>query len=439
MLKRILATLLVVSLFGISIACSEEAAANVDFADGFLAWTKSLDLNRTDYHGQVVYNGIPSVDTTLRKDGGLTELAISNLGRVQISDQTLALEINGQKYYVDLASIMDTVMPLLEGEQSYSEDLEMAGSWLEKALQQVVLPCLKVSFTERGMLIHLEASDEIIRERAYTLIDELMADRQCVEGLLKKYSGILSLFIPDMPETFEELEAAWISEKENHEFYWRDFDVSADITYSRNNQEIQMSGEVSLYIQWLFGIDLSFELASEGETIDLLADIDLTNYRDYIRSASNKLEFHCQGNRLYGTLKTRDMTYSLNAEKETEENKQDRYVATLTGKQYGKFVVKYDLDALYDSQANSLKATVYETQDIGTSYESQKELMDLECYKRIMGWDVNLKLPYDICSMHFSFGKQYSRLKIESTGYAFNYVYLDASPTMQKKPNKLIR
>ncbi len=114
MKRRFLAVLLSLLLLGLSVAGAEETAVAKNFGDGLSAWAKSLDLNRADYHGQVLYQGESVFDAKLRKDGELFELALQDLGRAQFSDRALAVEFNGQKYYIDLASLLGLIQPLLE-------------------------------------------------------------------------------------------------------------------------------------------------------------------------------------------------------------------------------------------------------------------------------------------------------------------------------------
>ncbi len=289
------------------------------------------------------------------------------------------------------------------------------------------MPCVSFSQGEDGLILHIDMSDESVRKRLYALIDEIMADRSCVEELLKKYGSLISLVIPDMPRTFEELETAWASEKENRKMYWRDFLIRADITCSQKDDRLAVSGNAKLYFEWLFGIDLTFELTANNKAVDLLADLTLENHRDYYEKLPYRLEFHCSRDKMRGFLNTRDATYSLTGERKTGEDGLIHYSASLTG-QYGwDDSMLYDLDVVFDPQDESLKVSLFETRNAGKTYESREKLAELEVYKRIAGWDVKLATYYGDYILHLTTGENYYRLKYEHKWVHFwNSEYLDA-------------
>lgn len=372
-MKRIIAVLLaVVLLSGISLSAAEEPQVSADFLQALAAWAQNLNLDESDYAGSVKWLDSPGYQGTVRKNQGITEIELAGLGKVQVSENKLMLDIGGKKFGVDLSKLKDMVKSYSSGEKGLLKDLEMLRPWLERAFKEIVLPCVKINYSLDGVSIHIDADDEKIMESTYALIDEIMAERNTLETILNHYGSYLARLIPDMPRTFEELEKAWESEKEHRAFHWRDFNLGADITYSRENGGLSASGRINLYLQQLFSADLTFELKTTDEGAD--------------------------------------------------------FTASLTGMDgLGLIHMKYDLEAVYDPAEKSLKAALYQTRDAGTSFESRNELGALDVNAGILGWEGELRLPFGALSMNLNFGDNYTRLRLEHTGLTqLDSWYLDA-------------
>ena len=428
-MKRIIAVLLaVVLLSGISLSAAEEPQVSADFLQALAAWAQNLNLDESDYAGSVKWLDSPGYQGTVRKNQGITETELAGLGKVQVSENKLMLDIGGKKFGVDLSKLKDMVKSYSSGEKGLLKDLEMLRPWLERAFKEIVLPCVKINYSLDGVSIHIDADDEKIMESTYALIDEIMAERNTLETILNHYGSYLARLIPDMPRTFEELEKAWESEKEHRTFHWRDFNLGADITYSRENGGLSASGRINLYLQQLFSADLTFELKTTDEGADFTASLDLTNGRDAADQFSGKLVFHYVRDKIEGILEIQDHTYTLKAERKTEENGQSFYTASLTGMDgLGLIHMKYDLEAVYDPAEKSLKAALYQTRDAGTSFESRNELGALDVNAGILGWEGELRLPFGALSMNLNFGDNYTRVRLEHTGLTqLDSWYLDA-------------
>ena len=429
-MKKMIAVLLTVMLLtGISLSAAEESQAPADFLQALADWAQNLNLDESDYSGSVRWLNSPAYEGTVRKSQGITEIELAGLGKAQVSEKKIMLDIGGKKYGVDLSKLMEWIQSFSSGEKKgFAKDLEMLLPWLEKAFKDIILPCVRINYSYDGWSVHIDADDETIRERTYTLIDEMIAERNTLETVLDRYGTYLSKLIPDMPRTFEELEKAWESEKDNPAFSWMDFNLGADLTYSRSYDGLSVSGRINLSFQRLFGANLTFELKSNDEGFDVLASLDLSNGRDAAVRSSNKLAIHCAKDKIEGLLKVQDNTYTLKAEGKTEESGLRRYTASLTGlNEWGGIFLKYDLEAVYDPADQSLKAALYETRDAGTSYESREKLADMEMLKGILGWEAELTLPFGALSLNLNFEDQYTRLKLEHKGLTrYDTWYLDA-------------
>ena len=417
-MKKILAVLLAVSLLlGISCAAAEEQATAGDFLQPLARWAQSLNLDESDYYGSVGWAGGLLYDGTIRKNQDFTELAVSGLGRAQISRKKIMLEIGGQKYGIDLTAVVkDLLQSFASGGRSFTKDLKVLWPWAEKAFKDILLPCVRISYSIDGLTLHIDANDEEIKERTYAFIDEIMAERNTAEALLSHFGSFLGRFIPGMPKTVDELERFWESEKANQTIAWRKFNFSADITCSMKFSGQSVSGHGNLYLEGLYGATISFELKSDKEGVDLLGSLDLTNDRAGMQSSSYKLALHLIGDKAEGLLQIQDNTYALKAEKETPEKGAARYTASLVGmNRQNKVFAMYDLEASFDPDNKSVGISLYETRNAGTSSESRERVAGLDLYKGILGWEAELKLPFEDLSVNLSRGDRYCRLRLEYT------------------------
>ena len=428
-MKKIIAVLLTVMLLaGISLSAAEPLQGSADFWQTLTGWAQNLNLDESDYSGSVRWLNRPVCQGTIRKDQGITEIELTGLGKAQVSEKKIMLDIGGRKFGVNLSKAGEWIQSLSAGGKGLFQDLKPLRSWLEKAFRDIILPCVRINYSDGGFSVHVDADDDTIRERTCALIDEIMAERETAETILNHYGAFLARIIPGMPRTFEELEKAWESEKENPTFFRRDFSLGADITYSQREDSLSASGRVNLSLEGLFGANLTFELKSKDEGMDVLASLDLTDYRNDAARSSSKLAIHSIKDKIEGLFEIQDNTYTLKAERKTGENGLNIYTASLNGlnSRDGVFL-KYDLEAEYDPADQSLKAVLYKTRDAGTPDESQEKLADLEVHTGILGREAELKLPYGDLLLNLSFGDQYIRLKLEHKGLtSLSTWYLDA-------------
>ena len=431
-MKRIIAVLLaIVLLSGIALSAAEESGKPADFLQALSEWAQKLNPDESDYSASVKWSGSPGYQGTLRKDQEITEIELAGLGKAQVSENKLMLDIGGKKFGIDLSRVLNLIKSWSSGKSEKKgllKNLEMVKPWLEKAFKEIILPCVRINYSYDGVSIHIDADDEKIMESTYALIDEIMAERNTLETLLNQYGPYLARFIPNMPKTFEELAKAWEFEKEHRSIHWRDFNFGADITYSTGNGGLSVSGRINLYLQGLFGAGLTIELKTTDEGADLIASLEVTNDRSPVPQFSGKLAFHCVRDKVEGVLEIGEHTYTLKAERKNEEHGRNRYTASLTGMDGdGVITMKYELEAIYDPADKTIKVALYEIKDAGTSFESRNELAALDVYAGILGWEGELKLPFGILSLNLNLGDHYTRLKLEHTGLTrLDSWYVDA-------------
>ena len=305
---------------------------------------------------------------------------------------------------------MGLAQPLLEGWQSHSGDLETLRSWLEKAVQKIIMPCVRISKSDNGLLLHIDISDETLREGTCALIDEILTEKERVESLLKSYGGILSLFLPGMPESYDELLRVWESARNGFYFNRTDFRITADLTVSddmRGGREVTCAGDIN--IMNAENARFGFEWASSGPDSDLTASLEYTDYRSY-QSLSYELELHTSENGLRGSLAAPDgITYLLDATREV----QDGILicrACLSGVSEGRALGQYDLEVRYDTVSSSLNAALTQSEPSGET----AELASLQVTKRIKGWDAVLTAEGEtVATGSLSIGDQYARIRLD--------------------------
>ena len=278
-MKRIISIMLaVMMLLGLSFSAAEEAPASTSFPRALLDWVQSLNLDTSDYAGSVRWVNSPLYEGTIRKNQGITELAVSGLGRAQIYDQKIMLEFGGKTYGVDLSKLTGLLRSFTAKKDEASKAWNTLKSWLKKALKDIVLPGVRISYSSGDFLLHIGADDETMKERT-------------------------------APQSFEGI----------------------DFTYSQGKDGLSVSGRVKLYFRLLFAVDLSFDLKSNDEGLDLQASLDLSDRLNLFRLSSNKLAFHYAGDKIAGSLETMGMTFLLKGEKGVETNGIKHYTVSLTG------------------------------------------------------------------------------------------------------------
>ena len=425
-MKKLIAIILSIAfLMGLACARAEEQPAGGDFGQGIREWLAGLNLEKSDYKASIFSGGYKSAEITVRKDQGITEIAVPGSGRMQISESAVIVNMGGQLYSVDLAAMRDTYQTFFAEDKYIDKDIEMLRPWLEKAFRDIILPSVKVNAGRRGFTLHIDAGAEEIRERTYAWLDEFIADRNTVETILNRYGLYLGTMIPGMPQTYEELKEAWEKEKTNPDSRWQDFHITADITSARSIYGQNISCVADLYIANAGGARLSFELSVARDGFDLVSSLNVSEgtaiSRQHNRSDAYELDLHCHGNKLNGVLATPDDTFTLNAEKKTEEDDTTHITATLNAQRsHGEIM----LDAVYDPADSSLKAVLYDMNSDDDSGTPRK-MATLEVYRRENGMDLALSTDTTRISMHTSSDYYYRHMKINIDNPYSNDLYLD--------------
>ena len=426
-MKKLTAIVLsIVLLLSLACSCAEEQPAAGDFLQGVREWAAGLDLEKSDYKASIYSDGYQSAEIFVRKDQEITEIAVPGSGKIQISENAVVLDLDGQLYSMDLAAIREMYQTFFSEDRQVDKDMEMLRPWLEKAFRDIILPSVNISIGYSGLVLHIDAGSEEIRARTYAWIDEFMEDRAAIEMILKRYGLYLETIIPGMPQTYEELKKAWEAEKAYGGTAWPEFRITADITSSGNYYGRNISCAASLSFADVGAAKISFEFAATRDGFDLVSFLDVSEGNIYrsrrrYRSSSYEFDLHSHGGKVNGVLVTPEDTYTLEAEARTEEDYTTRITATINEKrEHGEIM----LDAVYDPGNSSLKAKLY---NMNGSYDSNVpvELATLEAYMRSNGCDVSLSTDATRIAMHVSSDYLYRHVKINiDNTYNENY-YLD--------------
>lgn len=418
-MKKLIALLLAVFMAAsLSFSAAETLPAEGGFFPALRDWSSGLAQEGQDYKAAVSVAGFSLFSMLIRKDSGITELAVPDLGRVQFSDKALALEAGNRQFVLDLASLREKFRKSDAEKINFKADLEMIKPWLDQGIREIILPSADLGLNFSGLTVHISATDEVIRERTWAWIDKLMEERTTLETLLAHYGRYLKLFIPWLPQTFDELKQAWEAEKANPSFTWPDFSVTADLTYSIGLGGRHISCNADLYCEGLGRAGLTMEMVPARDGSDILASLDTTG-EDGSKNAFS-LDFHCHGDKSSGVLTIPGNTFTLNAERRTESDTTVHYNAVLDEqKDHGRFL----LNAVMDPRDSSLKSELYRTRT--DSDEVPEKLAAMDLYTRINGWDWSLALDSTRIALHKSDEEQYGRLKVEvSNAYTSRYVDL---------------
>ena len=82
-MKKLIALILSIALLmGPACSCAEETAAAGNFLQGLREWFTGLDLEKSDYKASIFSGGYQTAEVTVRRDQGITEIAVPGSGRM---------------------------------------------------------------------------------------------------------------------------------------------------------------------------------------------------------------------------------------------------------------------------------------------------------------------------------------------------------------------
>ena len=418
-MKRIIAVLLavIILLAGISASAEDNRQEAEDFIRSLEQWAWNLNPEASDYMGTVRWIGGKPIEVLFRNDGKIIEASHSGFGKLQISGDKIMLDIGGKKFGLSLSAFAGIFRKAdsstsSSGEGSFAEDLEMLRPWLMRAFSEVVLPCVSLRPGRDGLMIHLEANNEVLREKITDLVDSFLAERKTAERLLSRYRTYLRLLFPDLPRTFDGLEKAWEAEKQNPAFFGQAFSIVADITYSQSDEDLAVTGKVDLFVGDEETAGLSFELVRGRDAADLILSLSTA-------SEPFRLEYHRSESRLQAAVEVSGFTYSLNVDRSAQGDGKIHYSATFGGRDaLNRALAQYDLEADADPGDGSLEATLYHTKKPDSPGSSRKKMATLDVARRVNGWDGTLDLPVGKFLIHVGGGDQYGTLRLEYKGFS---------------------
>ena len=132
-MKRIIAVLLaVVLLSGITLSAAEESGKPADFLQALSEWAQKLNPDESDYSASVKWSGSPGYQGTLRKDQEITEIELAGLGKAQVSENKLMLDIGGKKFGIDLSRVLNLIKSWSSGKSEKKGLLKFSGRTMPK-------------------------------------------------------------------------------------------------------------------------------------------------------------------------------------------------------------------------------------------------------------------------------------------------------------------
>lgn len=397
-----------------------ETAAAGDFREALAAWAAG-PAGRQDLKATLLTADSEPREMTIRRDAGITELAVADLGRLQISENAIALEIGDFRYTFDLNRFRGDERPFLPEADTLRPDLEMIRPWLDRALKEILLPHARFGLSFRGITVHVEATDESLREKAAAWFDQLVQERTVLETLIAHYGRFLRTFFPFIPRSFDELKETWEAEKANPSIPWPDFTVTADITYGKGFSGTSISCDANLYCKGLGWGKLSLELARSRGSLDLITSLDTNDESG--RRNSFGLDFHSRGDKLDAILLIPRNTFTLSAERLPDaDSRTVRYTATLD-EQLGR--TQLQLNAVYNLADASVKGDLCRLRT--DSDEAPVRVAAWDLFMRANGWDASLLLPAYAgvrLALHRTRDEQYNRLKLD-VGSSYGSLYTD--------------
>jgi hypothetical protein len=403
-------------------AITEEQAPQ-DFFQAFGAWFAGLKNEQYDYKANLLTDGQSVGEAVLRTGGGIIELEVPNLGRLQFSESGVAGEVGGQGFVINPEFLNKKEQKEenkvdLPDKEEVQADLNMLQPWLDRALKEILMPCAHIGLSFSGVTVHVEATDEILREKTWAFIDKLMAERKTLETLLAHYGPLLEKVIPDMPKTFDELKALWDKEKANPAVTWPDFRLIADATYSVGFTGKTISLDATIDWTGLGQAKITAEVIPARDGLDVIASLDTIGAKG--RTGAYSLDLHVHSDKVNVALGVPGNVYRLNAERTLQADYISLYTAVLEEQKNRNQLL---LDAVYDSRDSSLKAELY--RNTAGSEEPSVKLAAMDLFIRENGWDWALTLESSRYALHHTGGDQYHHLKAEINNSFASDLYFD--------------
>ncbi len=201
MKKMVSLLLCILLLFSPLLSSAEESASEYPFFSALQEFIQSFNLEKNGYNISV---GLPEEnhEAVLRQSNGITELAISSLGKIQLTPLQLFLDVNGLKACIDYASIL---RPLFSGEQ-ISHTTEYLTAVYQQAMEYLILPFVDKIQGDDGISVHMDFDGMRFMNNLYLFLKDLVRWDSFI-FFYESAGPSLHKLIPDLPENVNQLPA----------------------------------------------------------------------------------------------------------------------------------------------------------------------------------------------------------------------------------------
>ena len=212
MMKKLLALILALSLCVSLTASLAESNAPLSGAFGraLQEWIQSLDPSSTDLRIDWT-DGEKTSSAEIRGDNDLTLVEIPELGRIQISEGKIVLQLEGKTTVVDLNSLIRFQQSRTTAD---SRDSRLLSMLYIQAFEEVIMPSVKMRMGENGLVFHFSIDNQVLIRRLYDYLDKVFQSEAYRELILRSFSSFLAS-VPDSPKTGDELLSWWKNEYSN--------------------------------------------------------------------------------------------------------------------------------------------------------------------------------------------------------------------------------
>lgn len=198
-MKKLVSLLLCVLMLGSPLLSAAEETSEHPFFSALQEFIQSLSLEKT---GHNISAALPEGDyeAILRQDPGVTELAVGDIGKIQLTSRHLLLDIKGVKAAFDYGSILNLV-----------KDWEQIGLTREyltdishRALQSLILPFVDTIQSDDGISVHMDFDGMRFMNNLYLLLKDIVREEEF--RLFYESAGpFLHQFFSDLPERADAL------------------------------------------------------------------------------------------------------------------------------------------------------------------------------------------------------------------------------------------
>ena len=273
-MRNILILLTVLTLLLASVSFAENSP-EPSFQESFQDWLHDLNLDQKDYN-LVLKTQSNAYQAAIRKSNVLYEIELGKMGTLQLSSESMVFysSESGQTYAFPYRELISPFCSLISSTE-LEKDSSVLSKYAVKFWADVISPSINFQMTWRGFSGSIDINDRDLANRITSFVDDILSDREFSERLLTRYGSVLRILSIPIPDSLEDIRAAWQQERSRFVSDVYSFRLKAEFTFIQdfNGTSFTLFGNIeTLYndvIPFEFTADFTREVWSiHGSVLD---------------------------------------------------------------------------------------------------------------------------------------------------------------------------